>query len=158
MEIRRMRTCWVSYKTYLLRIPWGRERCSGPLAGGQRNSRLRAFVVTLVLAPGRCIGFFSQYKHKRSCTACEGHLFLPQKPEPLVMNVEKLKKLQENVRIGGKGTVRRKHKSTRHNNLVDEKKVNAVVKKLGAYPLDDITEVNLYKEDNSAIHFANPRG
>jgi len=45
------------------------------------------------------------------------------------MNKEKLEKLQASVRIGGKGTPRRKHKVV-HKTTGDDKKVQATLKKV----------------------------
>jgi nascent polypeptide-associated complex subunit beta len=45
------------------------------------------------------------------------------------MNPEKLQKLQASVRIGGKGTQRRKTKVTHKATSTDEKKLGATLKK-----------------------------
>lgn len=74
------------------------------------------------------------------------------------MNVEKLKKLQQNVRIGGKGSVRRKYKGARKTGTADDKKIQATLKRLGTNPIPEIQEVNFFREDNKILHFANPRG
>jgi len=74
------------------------------------------------------------------------------------MNAQKLAQLQQNVRIGGKGTARRKRKTRRkHTGANDEKRLQNTLKKLGAQNKQAIEEVNLFKEDGSVIHFANPR-
>jgi hypothetical protein len=57
------------------------------------------------------------------------------------MNPDKLKQLQQNVRIGGKGTARRKFKAPKRNAAVDDKKVQATLKRLGVNPISDIQEV-----------------
>ena len=46
------------------------------------------------------------------------------------MNAEKLKQLQANVRIGGKGTVRRKNKVVHRTATTDDKKLQSSLKKL----------------------------
>ena len=46
------------------------------------------------------------------------------------MNAEKLKQLQANVRIGGKGTVRRKKKVVHRTATTDDKKLQSSLKKL----------------------------
>ena len=46
------------------------------------------------------------------------------------MNAEKLKQLQNNVRIGGKGTVRRKKKVVHRTATTDDKKLQSSLKKL----------------------------
>lgn len=39
----------------------------------------------------------------------------------------------------------------------DDKKITAVVKKLGATVLPTVEEVNMFRNDNSVLHFANPK-
>jgi len=73
------------------------------------------------------------------------------------MNPEKLKKLQADVRIGGKGTMRRKHKVVRKSSGTDDKKLQATLKKLGVNPIQAIEEVNFFKEDGTVIHFNQPK-
>ena len=46
------------------------------------------------------------------------------------MNQEKLKAMQESVRIGGKGTARRKKKVTHRTATTDDKKLQSSLKKL----------------------------
>ena len=73
------------------------------------------------------------------------------------MNPEKLKKLQENVRIGGKGSVRRKKKASHKTATTDDKKLQTTLKRLNANNIPDIQEVNLFKDDGNVIHFTNPK-
>jgi len=73
------------------------------------------------------------------------------------MNAEKLKKMQENVRIGGKGSVRRKKKTTHKTATTDDKRLQSTLKRLGVNNIPGIEEVNLFKEDGNVIHFANPK-
>lgn len=73
------------------------------------------------------------------------------------MNVEKLKKLQEQVRIGGKGTPRRKKKVVHSTPATDDKKLQASLKKLAVNAIPGIEEVNIIKNDGSVIHFNNPK-
>jgi len=73
------------------------------------------------------------------------------------MNAEKLKKLQEQVRIGGKGTPRRKKKVVHSTPATDDKKLQASLKKLAVNPIPGIEEVNIIKNDGSVIHFNNPK-
>ena len=49
------------------------------------------------------------------------------------MNAEKLKQLQANVRIGGKGTVRRKKKVVHRTATTDDKKLQSSLKKLSGW-------------------------
>eukprot|EP00047_Mylnosiga_fluctuans_P001330 m.219787 g.219787 ORF g.219787 m.219787 type:complete len:152 (+) comp10249_c0_seq1:18-473(+) len=76
------------------------------------------------------------------------------------MNQEKLAKLQQlaaDARIGGKGTARRKKKVVHKSGPVDEKKVQATLKKLGANSLVGIEEANFFQTDNKILHFVNPK-
>lgn len=70
------------------------------------------------------------------------------------MNADKLKKLQENVRIGGKGTPRRKHKVQHKSAGGDDKKLQFNLKRLGCQPIAGIEEVNLFRDDGKVIHFS----
>ena len=49
------------------------------------------------------------------------------------MNQEKLKQLQAQVRIGGKGTARRKKKVVHRTATTDDKKLQSSLKKLSGY-------------------------
>jgi len=74
------------------------------------------------------------------------------------MNAQKLAAIKQNVRIGGKGTPRRKKKIQRKRNVgADDKRIQAALKNLGAQPLQGIEEVNLFKDDGEVIHFSNPK-
>merc|ERR1711936_1512754 len=73
------------------------------------------------------------------------------------MNAEKLKQLQANVRIGGKGTVRRKKKVVHRTATTDDKKLQSSLKKLSVNNIPGIEEVNMIKDDGSVIHFNNPK-
>lgn len=73
------------------------------------------------------------------------------------MNQEKLKKLQAQVRIGGKGTPRRKKKVIHQTPGTDDKKLQSVLKKLAVNQIPGIEEVNMIKSDGSVIHFNNPK-
>lgn len=73
------------------------------------------------------------------------------------MNPEKLKKLQAQVRIGGKGTPRRKKKVVHATAATDDKKLQSSLKKLSVNTIPGIEEVNMIKEDGTVIHFNNPK-
>lgn len=73
------------------------------------------------------------------------------------MNPEKLKALQEQVRTGGKGSVRRKKKVIHRTAATDDKKLQTSLKKLGVNNIPGIEEVNMIKEDGTVIHFTNPK-
>jgi len=71
--------------------------------------------------------------------------------------MEKLKKMQQSVRIGGKGTPRRKMKKVHKNAGADDKKLQTSLKKLNVQPIQAIEEVNMFKADGNVIHFAAPK-
>lgn len=73
------------------------------------------------------------------------------------MNADKLNKLQAQVRIGGKGTARRKKKVVHRTATTDDKKLQSSLKKLTVNNIPGIEEVNMIKEDGSVIHFNNPK-
>ncbi|XP_038048464.1 transcription factor BTF3 homolog 4-like isoform X1 [Patiria miniata] len=70
---------------------------------------------------------------------------------------EKLKKQVDQVRIGGKGTARRKKKVVHRTSASDERKVQTQLKKLGVNTIQGIEEVNMIRADNMVIHFNNPK-
>lgn len=73
------------------------------------------------------------------------------------MNQEKLSKLQAQVRIGGKGTARRKKKVVHRTATTDDKKLQSSLKKLAVNNIPGIEEVNMIKDDGTVIHFNNPK-
>lgn len=73
------------------------------------------------------------------------------------MNAEKLAKLQQQVRIGGKGSARRKKKVVHRSSATDDKKLQNSLKKLTVNNISGIEEVNMIKDDGSVIHFNNPK-
>lgn len=73
------------------------------------------------------------------------------------MNSDKLKKMQSQVRIGGKGTPRRKKKVVHATAATDDKKLESSLKKLALNPIPGIEEVNMIKDDATVIHFNNPK-
>ena len=73
------------------------------------------------------------------------------------MNPEKLKKLQDQVRVGGKGTQRRKKKVVHKVAAVDDKKIQSTLKKVGVQTIPAIEVVNLFRDDGSVMHFNNPK-
>merc|ERR1712047_204487 len=75
----------------------------------------------------------------------------------LKMNQEKLKMPQAQVRIGGKGTVRRKKKVVHRTATTDDKKLQSSLKKLSVNNIPGIEEVNMIKDDGTVIHFNNPK-
>ena len=74
---------------------------------------------------------------------------------------EKISRLQAQakgqVRMGGKGTARRKKKAVHKTTVTDEKKLQQTLKKLGVNGIPGIEEVNMIKEDGKVLHFSNPK-
>ena len=73
------------------------------------------------------------------------------------MNPAKLAALQSSVRIGGKGTARRKKKIVHKASNTDDKKLQSQLKKLQINPIPGIEEVNMFKDDGSVLHFSAPK-
>uniref|UniRef100_A0A8C4ZRB6 Transcription factor BTF3 n=1 Tax=Gadus morhua TaxID=8049 RepID=A0A8C4ZRB6_GADMO len=73
------------------------------------------------------------------------------------MNQEKLAKLQAQVRIGGKGSARRKKKVVHRTASADDKKLQFSLKKLGVNNISGIEEVNMFTNQGTVIHFNNPK-
>eukprot|EP01002_Notosolenus_urceolatus_P011872 NODE_4081_length_844_cov_49.686792_g3379_i0.p1 GENE.NODE_4081_length_844_cov_49.686792_g3379_i0~~NODE_4081_length_844_cov_49.686792_g3379_i0.p1 ORF type:complete len:154 (+),score=43.32 NODE_4081_length_844_cov_49.686792_g3379_i0:101-562(+) len=72
----------------------------------------------------------------------------------------KLAKLQAQsaaVRLGGKGTTRRKYKAVHKTAVHDDHKLQNQLKKLGVAPIGDIEEVNLIMDNETVIRFHNPK-
>ena len=77
----------------------------------------------------------------------------------LKMNQEKLKMLQAQVRIGGKGTVRRKKKVVHRTATTDDKKLQSSLKKLsGDYDeqLESVPHRSILILENAPVSFAQP--
>merc|ERR1712045_477135 len=83
--------------------------------------------------------------------------FVPESHINYTMNQEKLKQLQAQVRIGGKGTARRKKKVVHRTATTDDKKLQSSLKKLSVNSIPGIEEVNMIKDDGTVIHFNNPK-
>uniref|UniRef100_A0AAA9SAA5 Basic transcription factor 3 like 4 n=5 Tax=Pecora TaxID=35500 RepID=A0AAA9SAA5_BOVIN len=64
------------------------------------------------------------------------------------MNQEKLAKLQAQVRIGGKGTARRKKKVVHRTATADDKKLQSSLKKLAVNNIAGIEECWIAKPQN----------
>ncbi|KAK9472690.1 NAC domain-containing protein [Dipodascopsis tothii] len=73
------------------------------------------------------------------------------------MDNTKLAKLQQSVRIGGKGTPRRKTKKVHKATGTDNKALQASLAKLNAQSIQGIEEVNMFKDDGSVLHFNAPK-
>eukprot|EP00658_Telonema_sp_P-2_P080000 TRINITY_DN787_c0_g2_i6.p2 TRINITY_DN787_c0_g2~~TRINITY_DN787_c0_g2_i6.p2 ORF type:complete len:150 (+),score=64.28 TRINITY_DN787_c0_g2_i6:108-557(+) len=68
-----------------------------------------------------------------------------------------LARLQASVRIGGKGSVRRKKKVVHKTTTTDDKRLQNTLKRLGINSIPAIEEVNLFMESGEVIHFTNPK-
>nr|XP_045011577.1 transcription factor BTF3 homolog 4-like [Jaculus jaculus] len=73
------------------------------------------------------------------------------------MNQEKLAKLQAQVRIGGKGTARRKKKVVHRTATADDKELQSSLKNLAVNNIAGIEEVNTIRDDGTVIHFNNSK-
>merc|ERR1712091_727162 len=68
-----------------------------------------------------------------------------------------LARLQASVRIGGKGTVRRKKKGVHKTTTTDDKRLQNTLERLGINSIPAIEEVNLFMDQGEVIHFTNPK-
>jgi len=59
--------------------------------------------------------------------------------------------------MGGKGTQRRTKKVVHHTEVNEDKKLKSTIKKFGMQSLQDIDEVNMFKDDNTVIHLKRPQ-
>ena len=59
--------------------------------------------------------------------------------------------------MGGKGTPRRKKKAVHKTTATDDKKLQSTLKRLAVSPIPGIEEVNMFRDDGSVLHFANPK-
>ena len=60
------------------------------------------------------------------------------------------------IRLGGKGTPKRKIKVVHHNSTNNDKQTKEVIKRLQAQPLQELNEVNLFTNDLKVMQFKNP--
>ncbi|EDQ84594.1 uncharacterized protein MONBRDRAFT_34637 [Monosiga brevicollis MX1] len=70
---------------------------------------------------------------------------------------DRVQKLKNQVRTGGKGTPRRKKKVVHKTAGSDDKKLQTTLKKLGVNNIPGVEEVNMIKDDGTVIHFKNPK-
>jgi nascent polypeptide-associated complex subunit beta len=73
------------------------------------------------------------------------------------MNAEKLNKLSSKVRIGGKGTVRRKRKVVHRTPVTIEKNVHISLKELSLNQISEIGEAFMIYSDGRIKYFNNPK-
>lgn len=72
------------------------------------------------------------------------------------MDAQKLAKLQQSVRIGGKGTPRRKVKRSTKSETSD-KNLAATLQKLNAQPVQGMDTVNLFFDDGKVLQYPRPQ-
>ncbi|WFD30069.1 Nascent polypeptide-associated complex subunit beta [Malassezia sp. CBS 17886] len=77
----------------------------------------------------------------------------------MVVDQEKLAKLQAASRTGGKGAPRRKAVKKPKGAVAggEDKKLQAALKKLAVQPVTGVEEVNMFKEDGNVLHIAAPK-
>ncbi|KAH8320172.1 hypothetical protein KR074_009451 [Drosophila pseudoananassae] len=73
------------------------------------------------------------------------------------MDIEKLKKMEDAVRIGGKGSVRRKHKHIQTSSNVEEKRLQATLGKLSLNQMPGIQQVSVQMKDGNEIIVRSPK-
>ncbi|KAI2664608.1 Transcription factor BTF3 [Labeo rohita] len=107
-----------------------------------------------------CVAFqpCRHFRHPLSLPSCSPRVFAASvQMKETIMNQEKLAKLQAQVRIGGKGTARRKKKVVHRTATADDKKLQFSLKKLGVNNISGIEEVNMFTNQGTVIHFNNPK-
>ena len=74
--------------------------------------------------------------------------------------LEARKKMAEefgNMQLGGKGTQKRKKMAKHRGNKVEaDKKIVALAKKSGARKINEVSEINIFKDDNKVVHIKKP--
>jgi nascent polypeptide-associated complex subunit beta len=74
--------------------------------------------------------------------------------------IEARKKMAEkfgNLKLGGKGTEKRKKIVVHKGAAVQDKKIVALAKKSGARNIGETAEINIFKDDNTVLHFKKPK-
>lgn len=74
--------------------------------------------------------------------------------------IEARKKMAEkfgNLKLGGKGTEKRKKIVVHKSSAVQDKKIVALAKKAGAKNIGETAEINVFKDDNTVLHFKKPK-
>ncbi|SBS87390.1 basic transcription factor 3b, putative [Plasmodium ovale wallikeri] len=79
-------------------------------------------------------------------------------PEILAARAKLKEKMGGNLRqIGGKGSARRKIKKVHKNSISNEKKINLILKKIGASYFGDVDEICIYKAGDTYLEFKRPK-
>lgn len=74
--------------------------------------------------------------------------------------IEARKKMEEkfgNIKLGGKGTQKRKKLVVHKASAQQDKKVVNLAKKSGAKNIGETAEINVFKDDNTVLHFRKPK-
>ena len=78
-------------------------------------------------------------------------------PEEIRESRKRFAEMYGQTQIGGKGTEKRKKPVKHRGNKVEvDKKIEAVAKKSQARKLNEVVEVNIFKDDNTVIQFKKP--
>ncbi|XP_021236870.1 transcription factor BTF3 isoform X1 [Numida meleagris] len=120
-----------------------------------RSAARRASLPAAISFPAACCARLRTPTLSDPATPAAPHP--PGKMKETIMNQEKLAKLQAQVRIGGKGTARRKKKVVHRTATADDKKLQFSLKKLGVNNISGIEEVNMFTNQGTVIHFNNPK-
>ena len=74
--------------------------------------------------------------------------------------IEARKKMEEkfgNLKLGGKGSQKKKKIVVHKSSAVQNKQVTAIAKKAGAKNIGECAEINVFKDDNTVLHFSKPK-
>ena len=73
------------------------------------------------------------------------------------LKLEALRKLGQSLRLGGRGTARRKFKVVRKAGKMDDVKYQNALRKAGLNPVGEVEKVQVYHEDGTIWTYQNPR-
>ena len=74
--------------------------------------------------------------------------------------IEARKKMEEkfgNLKLGGKGSQKKKKLVVHKSQQVQDKRITALAKKSGARNLGEVAEINVFKDDNTILNFKKPK-
>lgn len=79
-------------------------------------------------------------------------------PKVLEARAKLAEKFGDSTRLGGAGSQRRKKKVVSKTHSTDDKGLKTMIRKFGVQPVPDIAEVNMFRSDDSVLHFKYPEG
>lgn len=130
------------------------------------RAALTTYTVTLVyLSTGKCgvkqtsqsLQYYSVNLFDRAHSYIDSFLTaILNSTHQVFMDVERLQRLANAVRTGGKGSVRRKKKAAHKVTSGDDTRLQNCLRRMQVNTIPGIEEVNIFQGEN-VIHFANPK-